>query len=128
MSDFHEEHAKRLYEPEREALDVLRLVVQLTERGLFNFDAALIERAKAIVERYDRALTRGPRGAWRRPVTPREIDGAMPRFDKLSPKELEEIKRFIEETGMDVIDDEIRELVEERWPWLVAKLPPRTSQ
>ncbi len=33
----------------------------------------------------------------------------MPRFDNLSPEELEEIKRFIEETDIDLIDDEMRE-------------------
>ena len=36
---------------------------------------------------------------------------AMPRFDNLSAEELEQIKRFIEESDVDVIDDEMRELV-----------------
>jgi hypothetical protein len=31
-------------------------------------------------------------------------------------------------TDIDVIDDEMRELVEKHWPWLVAKLPPRTEE
>lgn len=56
-----EEQAKRLYglgEMEREALDVLRLIVSQTGRGR-NLDAAIFERAKAIVERYDRAVMRG---------------------------------------------------------------------
>ena len=36
----------------------------------------------------------------------------MPRFDNLSAEELEQIRRFIEESDIDVIDDEMRELVE----------------
>jgi len=61
MADFLEEQAKRLYglgELEAEALEVLRLVVRQTERGE-NLDADLAERAKAIVERYERAMMRG---------------------------------------------------------------------
>ena len=57
----HEEQAKRLYglgELKREALAVLRLIVRQTERGE-NLDAEIVERAKAIVDRYDRALMRG---------------------------------------------------------------------
>lgn len=56
-----EEQAKRLYglgELEREALDVLRLIVRQTGRGE-NLDADPLERARAIVERYDRTLMRG---------------------------------------------------------------------
>jgi hypothetical protein len=62
MSYFsHEEQAKRLYgldEMEAEALDVLRLIVRQSARGE-NLDADLVERAKAIVERYDNAMMRG---------------------------------------------------------------------
>jgi len=29
---------------------------------------------------------------------------------------------------IDVMDDEMRELVEKHWRWLVTKLPPRTVQ
>jgi hypothetical protein len=61
MADFLEEQAKRLYglgELEGEALEVLRIVVRQAERGE-NLDADLVERAKAIVERYDRAMMRG---------------------------------------------------------------------
>jgi hypothetical protein len=57
----HEEQAKRLYglgELEREALAVLRFIVRQTERGE-NLDAEIVERAKAIVDRYDRDLMRG---------------------------------------------------------------------
>ncbi len=39
----------------------------------------------------------------------------MPRFDNLSAEELEQIKRFIEETDIDTIDDEMRALVETHW-------------
>ena len=39
---------------EAEALEVLRLIIRQTERGE-NLDADLLERAKAILERYDRA-------------------------------------------------------------------------
>ena len=52
----------------------------------------------------------------------------MPRLDKLSTEELDQVRRFVEESDIDAIDDEMRELVEKRWPWLVAKLPPRTVQ
>jgi hypothetical protein len=62
MSDFsHEEQAKRLYgldEMEAEALEVLRLIVGQTARGE-NLDALLVERARAIIERYDNAMMRG---------------------------------------------------------------------
>jgi len=61
VTDFFEKQAKRLYglgELEAEALEVLRLVVRQTERGE-NLDADLVERAKAIVDRYDRAMMRG---------------------------------------------------------------------
>ena len=61
MADFFEDQAKRLYglgEIEAEALKVLQLIVRQTERGE-NLDADLVERAKAIVDRYDRAMMRG---------------------------------------------------------------------
>jgi hypothetical protein len=47
----------------------------------------------------------------------------MPRYNNLSSDELELIRRFIEESDIDAIDNEMRELVE-HWPWLLAKLPP----
>jgi hypothetical protein len=50
-----------------------------------------------------------------------------PQVSRLSPKELEQIRRFIEETDIDVISDEMRALVEKRWPQLVKKLPPRVT-
>ena len=59
--DFFEQQAKRLYGLgglEAEALEVLRLVIRQTERGE-NLDADLVERARAIVERYDKAMMGG---------------------------------------------------------------------
>jgi len=56
-----EEQEKRVYGLsafEAEALEVLRLVVHQTTKG-GNLDASLIERAKAIVERYDCAMIKG---------------------------------------------------------------------
>ncbi len=56
-----EEQAKRLYslgELEAELLEVTRLMVRQTERGE-NLDADLVERARTIVERYDRAMMKG---------------------------------------------------------------------
>ena len=61
MPNFLEEQARRLYglgELESEALEVLRLIVRQTEKGE-NLDAELVERAKAIVSRYDQAMMRG---------------------------------------------------------------------
>jgi hypothetical protein len=51
----------------------------------------------------------------------------MPRFDNLSAEDLDQIRRLIEETDIDAVTDEMRELVETHWPWLLEKLPPRTS-
>jgi hypothetical protein len=50
-----------------------------------------------------------------------------PQLGRLSPEELEQIKRFIETTEIDVIDDEMRALVAKHWPWLLEKLPPRVT-
>ena len=49
--NFQEEQAKRLY-------GLGELIVRQTERGE-NLDADLFERAKAIMERYDKALMKG---------------------------------------------------------------------
>jgi hypothetical protein len=57
----YEHQAKRLYgldEMEKEALDVVRLILQQTARGQ-NLNARLVERAKAILEKYDRVMKRG---------------------------------------------------------------------
>jgi hypothetical protein len=61
MTDFLEAQAKRLYglgELEAEALEVLRLIVRQSERGE-NLDADLVELAREIVDRYDKATMRG---------------------------------------------------------------------
>ena len=43
----------------------------------------------------------------------------------LEPEELENIRRQIETFDIiQVIDPEIRGIIERHWPWLVAKLPP----
>jgi hypothetical protein len=51
----------------------------------------------------------------------------MPRYDDLSEEELERIRRFIEETDIDVVTDDLRELVEKHWPWLLPKLSGPTE-
>ena len=44
----------------------------------------------------------------------------------LSPAELDLIRRQVEDfDNIDVIDDEMRDLIESQWPDLAAKLPPR---
>jgi hypothetical protein len=49
----------------------------------------------------------------------------MPRYDDLSEEELDGIRRFIE----DMATDDLRELVEKHWPWLLPKLSePRHQQ
>jgi hypothetical protein len=49
----------------------------------------------------------------------------MPRYDNLSDEELEHIRRFIEDedVAIDALTDELRDLVEQHWPWLLVKLP-----
>jgi hypothetical protein len=54
--------------------------------------------------------------------------GAMGLFDNLTDKDLEAIRRFIEETDVDVTNEDLRELVEKHWPWLLPKLSPPTRQ
>ena len=50
----------------------------------------------------------------------------MPR-GKLTAEELDRIRRFIEESDVDEVSDEIRAIVESHWPWLLEKLPPRVT-
>jgi hypothetical protein len=119
MAKFLEEQAKRLYglgELEAEALEVLRLIVRQTERGE-NLDVDLLERAKAIVDRYDRTMMRG-----------HEAPGVIPFRREGAANPLDEIRHFIEDTDVGAIDDATRALVEKRWPWLASKLPPRSKQ
>jgi hypothetical protein len=50
----------------------------------------------------------------------------MAEIQEPSAEELSEIKRFIEEAEeIDVASDDIRQIVERHWPWLLEKLPPR---
>jgi hypothetical protein len=42
------------------------------------------------------------------------------------PEKLEELRRMIEEMDtIEVIDDDTRERIEKRWPWLLDKIPPK---
>jgi hypothetical protein len=48
---------------------------------------------------------------------------------KLSDAELREIRKQVEGfDSIDVIDDEMRELIESQWPDLLHKLPPRRDR
>jgi hypothetical protein len=51
----------------------------------------------------------------------------MWRVDSLSEAELEQIRRFLEETDIDELSDEMHALVEKYWPWLLDELPPRVT-
>jgi hypothetical protein len=51
--------------------------------------------------------------------------GAMGLFDNLTDKDLEAIRRFIEEIDVDVTNEDLRE---KHWPWLLPKLSPPTQQ
>jgi hypothetical protein len=47
-------------------------------------------------------------------------------YDDMPEEKLDELRRMIEELDeITEIDDETRELIETKWPWLVAKLPPK---
>ena len=53
-------------------------------------------------------------------------NSAMSRFDSMSEAELEELRKQIEEfDDIQEISDELRALIEKKWPHLVAKLPPK---
>lgn len=48
------------------------------------------------------------------------------RYDDMNPEKLDELQRMIEEIDIiKVIDDDTRELIEKRWPWLLDKTPPK---
>ena len=51
-------------------------------------------------------------------------------YENLSPQQLARIRRFIEAGDIDteLVSDELRDLVEEHWPWLLPKLEPHTLQ
>jgi hypothetical protein len=52
----------------------------------------------------------------------------MGAYDDLSPKELARIRRFVEGADIDTTleSDELRDLVEKHWPWLLPNLEPQT--
>ena len=56
------------------------------------------------------------------PVAARSICRIMSRYDDMPPEKLEELRRMIEEMDntIEVIDDDTRELIEKRWPWLLS--------
>lgn len=51
----------------------------------------------------------------------------MSRYDDMPPEKLEELRRMLEEEFdfISEIDDDTRELIEKRWPWLLEKLKPK---
>jgi hypothetical protein len=50
----------------------------------------------------------------------------MSRYDDMPPEKLDEFRRMIEEMDtIEVIDDDTRELIEKRWPWLLDKIPAK---
>jgi hypothetical protein len=49
----------------------------------------------------------------------------MTRFDDMSPEKLEQLRKMIEEVdNITAVEEDTRTFIEERWPWLVCKLPP----
>ena len=52
----------------------------------------------------------------------------MGAYDDLSPQQLARIRRFVEGADIDttLVSDELRDLVEEHWPWLLPNLEPQT--
>ena len=55
-------------------------------------------------------------------------DMAKDKYEYLSGEDLERIRRFVEETDIDVVTDDLRELVKKHWPWLLPKLSGPTRQ
>ena len=53
-----------------------------------------------------------------------KTEGAPKKASK--PKDLEIIRRFIQTTDIDAIDDDMRLIVEKHMPDLVWKLPPKS--
>ena len=54
----------------------------------------------------------------------------MGAYDGLSPEQLARIRRFVEAGDIDtnLVSDELRDLVQEYWPWLLPKLEVQTLQ
>ena len=58
------------------------------------------------------------------------LSSAMGAYDDLSSEQLARIRRFVEAGDIDtnLVSDELRDLVEEYWPWLLPKLEVQTLQ
>ena len=56
------------------------------------------------------------------------LSSAMGAYDELTPEQLMRIRRFVERGDVDteLVSDELRNLVDEHWPWLLPKLEPQT--
>ena len=52
----------------------------------------------------------------------------MGAYDDLSLQELAGIRRFVEGADIDttLVTDELQDLVEQHWPWLLPNLEPQT--
>ena len=52
----------------------------------------------------------------------------MGAYDDLPPQDLARIRRFVEGADIDttLVTDELRDLVEQHWPWLLPNLEPQT--
>jgi hypothetical protein len=50
-----------------------------------------------------------------------------PLMERFMPQEqLDQLRRMIEEMDtIEAIDDDARELIEKRWPWLLDRIPPK---
>ena len=73
--------------------------------------------------------TEGPPTQELRKAEPRPaIIPPMGAYDDLSPQELARIRRFVEGADIDttLVTDELQDLVEQHWPWLLPNLEPQT--
>lgn len=51
---------------------------------------------------------------------------AMSRYDDMPEEKIEQLKRMLEDLDtIDEIDDDTRELIATRWPWLLEKVKPK---
>ena len=73
--------------------------------------------------------TEGPPTKELRKAEPRPaIIRPMGAYDDLSPQELARIRRFVEGADIDttLVTDELQDLVEQHWPWLLPNLERQT--
>lgn len=50
----------------------------------------------------------------------------MSRYDDMPAGELYKLRLMLEDLdAITEIDDDTRELIETKWPWLISKLPPK---